>query len=164
MTNFIHSYSPLNSYTLSIPASNLVYVYANLRDIVLKHGMTSDKNIGKDIVKFEQPELIVTQKSDERRFKTTLLKYNVSATAILKFVDLNRKHLKLESGSLAFDKTGSNTDSFYFENGLQTLKNKFESEIVEFNDEEKDKELLYAVVVNRYVICNYILETLSCSF
>ena len=126
--------------------SHLVYLYTNLRKIVL----TSFKNKGKDPDKFIEPELIVTQKSEKRTFKTTLLKYEITPDAILKFVDLNRKYLKLDDGgNVAFDKTGSNTETFYFENGINTLKSKFDGDIVEFNDDFGERELLYAIVVNR---------------
>ena len=115
--------------------SHLVYLYTNLRKIVL----TSFKNKGKDPDKFIEPELIVTQKSEKRTFKTTLLKYEITPDAILKFVDLNRKHLKHNHG-LLFDKTGSNTETFVFENELLMWKENFDSIIVEFNDDFDEKE------------------------
>ena len=145
----------LNRLNHSGSASNLVYVFSNLRKIVTNHGKSFDDDdtiSGK--VAFVQPDLIITQKASERTFQTTHMKDIVTAADILKFVELNRQYLRMDekSGSLVFDKTASNKEKFYFEKGIDTLS-RFDADIIEFDDRRANdgssSELVYSIVVNR---------------
>ena len=159
---FVSPYLTINQ-CITIPkfllASNLVYLYSDLRKIVLKHGEVLQNNAyerSNKLVRFDQSDLVVTQNSSGKMFESTLMKHAVSADNILKFVDLNRKYLNYDEkrDELSFDETEKSEKSrFKFEDSLTVLKEKFDADIIEFDDSHSNEgttsELLYAVVVNR---------------
>ena len=140
-------------------ASNLVYSFANLREIVKDNDSNfNSSNVKEGMVEFDKSSLIITQGADDenRLFKNTYLKYPITAAAVQSFLENNRK-----LGFLGYDdgivfKPGSRksrnqpvTEEFPIEQKLKVLMEKFDAEIVEFDDQFASSECLYGVVVNR---------------
>lgn len=126
---------------------------------MLDHGANFNEDLTprekkkRGIVEFDEPGLVITKKSAEKVFKTTLLKHEVTADCILEFIQKNRKYLKEVKGDLIFDKNGTNAEELEVEKALKTLKSKFDADIIEFDDDRANKgtrsELLYGIAVNR---------------
>lgn len=142
----------------TLRASNLVYSFANLRDIVNDNDSNiNSSNVKEGMVEFDKPSLIITQGADDgnRLFKNTYLKHPITASAVHTFTESNRK-----LGLLGYDdgivfKPGCKKswnqpiEELPIEQKLKVLMEKFDAEIVEFDDEFASSECLYAVVVNR---------------
>ena len=143
-----------------------MYSYQTLRDIIHDHEVSLPENKGnEDAVAFNQPELIYTQLVDmEPIFKDTYMKFPVTAENILKFIRLNRGYLKDVEGTLTFDEEG---DADLEKGGMQALgistrlmqvDDEYDADIIEFDDEFVEEglksELVYSVLVNRYVNWN----------
>jgi len=140
--------------------SNLVYHYADLRKIVLAHGANFNEDLTprekkkKGIVEFDSPDLIVTKKAARRIFPSTLLKHEITADAVLEFVQKNRRYLTDDKdGWLKFNKKGNNEEVLEIEKRVKILGQKFDADIIEFDDDRANEgsksELLYGIVVNR---------------
>lgn len=140
--------------------SNLVYHYADLRKIVLAQGANFNEDLSprekkkKGIVEFDSPDLIVTKKAATRIFPSTLLKHEITADAVLEFVQKNRRYLTDDKdGWLKFNKKGDNKEVLEIEKRVKILGQKFDADIIEFDDDRANEgsksELLYGIVVNR---------------
>jgi hypothetical protein len=117
-------------------------------------------NEGKEgTVNFIKPELIITEggNGEDPPYKGTKLQYPIPVKGVLEFIKLNRKYFVKSESGFAFSPEGKGDA----ENELQIterFKNValFDADIVEFDDKFKDEgcesELVYSVVVNRYVI------------
>ena len=141
--------------------SSLVYHYADLRKIVLAHSenfnedLTPRQKKKKNIVKFDSPDLIITKKAAKRSYASTNLKHEITADAVLEFVEKNRRYLTDDKdGYLSFNKKGDNKEVLEIEKRVKILGQKFDADIIEFDDDRGNKglksELLYGIVVNRY--------------
>lgn len=141
-----------------------MYSLTDLRDIVKDHEETFNPNPGgKDprkgpFVKFTDPTLVYTQfEEEDLLFETTKLKSPITSKCILKFMQDNRKWLYQPDGEdISFAKKGDNKNPCFMEKKLVDLGSKFDSEFLEYDDEFAEgtlatTQLVYAVVVNRYV-------------
>ncbi len=141
-----------------LSGSTLIYTFASLRDIVRDNEETYNKD--KDgTVKFERPELIYTQNSaDTPPFDGTYLKHPISVQAISDFMHLNNRFLVGDDGTLGFNPNGNRTLDLPSMRHLSFVDDEFDADIVEFDDEFVDggffglsTELVFSVIVNRYV-------------
>ena len=117
-------------------------------------------NEGKEgTVNFIQPELIITEggNGEDPPYKGTKLQYPIKVKGVLEFIQLNRKYLmKGESGVVFSPKGKGDADNELMI--IERFKNValFDADIIEFDDKFKDEgcdsELVFSVVVNRYVI------------
>jgi hypothetical protein len=109
------------------------------------------------MVEFDRPSLILTQGVDDkdRMFKNTYLKHPITASAVHTFTESNRK-----KGLLGYDdglvfkpgcwKTRNEPiKELPIEQKLKDLMEKFDADIVEFDDEFDASECIYSVVINR---------------
>jgi len=140
--------------------SSLVYHYADLRKIVLAHSenfnedLTPRQKKKKNIVKFDSPDLIITKKAAKRSYASTNLKHEITADAVLEFVEKNRRYFTDDKkGELTFNKKGDNKEVLEIEKRVKILGQKFDADIIEFDDDRGNNglksELLYGIVVNR---------------
>jgi hypothetical protein len=140
-------------------ASQYVYQYVNLRKIVLEHDLRYASEADKaknEMVEFKTPAHVVTTKSAEsnNRFKSALLKHEVTVAAIETFIRDNMKWLKVDGGSIVF--SGKDDDSTngvgVFEDVIKDLKTD-DADIVEYDDQYVDEamssELVFSIIVNR---------------
>ena len=159
-----------------------MYSLTALRDIVKDHEKTFNPNPkGKDpregpLVSFSNPQFIYTQfQPEDTFFESTKLKTPMDSKGILKFVEENRKWLTQAEGEYpAFVETGDNTVPLFMETKLADLRSKFNSQILEYDDEFAEgnlaeTQLVYAVIVNRYVnlhaiFCNDALKPTTDTF
>ena len=111
-----------------------------------------------------EPELIYTQHHEEEPIFDTYMKYPVTALGILRFIKLNRSYLKEVDGTLTFHEDG---DAHLVKEGgqhefleiskrlVQVDDDEFDADIIEFDDEFEEEglkaELVYSIIVNRYV-------------
>jgi hypothetical protein len=139
----------------------LIYGYANLRNLVKEHDRVYRKGVpakdkggflgfnkkDKKLVDFDTPAHIVTQdgaQPDRGRY----LKYDITAQAILKFLELNRNLLKedKDGGDIVLDESEGENPPLAFETKLR----KFiglgqDARIIEFDDEFSSKNLVYGI-------------------
>jgi hypothetical protein len=117
-------------------------------------------NEGKEgTVNFIKPELIITEGGggEDPPYKGTKLQYPIPVNGVLEFIKLNRKYLVKGESGVAFSPEGKG-DAGNELKITERFKNValFDADIVEFDDKFKDEgcesELVYSVVVNRYVI------------
>lgn len=108
------------------------------------------KKRSKSIVHFVRPELVATRFAAGGVFKNTQLKHEITAAAIELFIKENRKYLKMDGNNFIFDpKCEEKKKEFAYEKKLKELKERFDADIIEYNDFESDSELLYSIIVNR---------------
>lgn len=110
---------------------------------------------------FEGKDLILTQNAEAEKHvgKTTYLTHAIPVKNVIDFINRNKKYLKTEEGGevLTFNPKGNGDN---VETKLKILDrcekvSEFDAEFLEINDEMADKcfetELVYSIVVNRYV-------------
>jgi hypothetical protein len=144
-----------------LEGSSLIYGYASLRNLVNKHDRAVNNGVpNKDkgnflgfnikeipLYDFDTPAYIVTQhgsQADRGRY----LKYDITAQAILKFLDLNRNLLKDDkNGNMEVEeKSEGEHPPTGFEKLLRTLiERKQDARITEFDDQFNNKELVYGI-------------------
>jgi hypothetical protein len=129
-------------------------MYATLRGII---------NANKDTHKFIQPELVVTQHlaEDTNPFTGTHLKKPITTPDMLKFMQLNQKHLVGDDGGLAFnpegdgkaDQDGDGEADLMIMKRLAQVDDEFDADIIEFDDEfvaeGLGSELVFSIIINR---------------
>jgi hypothetical protein len=120
-----------------LAGSSLTYNYATLRkaarDKIKKEGIDS----------LNTPALIITDDGSQETGKAQFLKYPITAAAMEKFVDLNKKFVEGIKG-LEHNKNSP----YYFPNVLNHIK-QTDGEIREFDDQFARKDLVYALTINK---------------
>ncbi len=139
---------------------------STLRDIVRDYEATYNDN-KEGTVAFQKPELIYTQNSKETPpYEKTFLKFPITTKAVKEFTELNKKFVIDEEGNISFtpegvESTSRSTASRTLRN-LSFVDDEFDADIVEFDDEfiggglfGLSTELVYSIIVNRYVRVSY---------
>jgi hypothetical protein len=143
-------------------ASQLVYRYASIRNLVRKH----DRNLSSyvpgccgsevELVDFITPSNVVTQRcaccAKNKVLKSAYLRHCISPRSILKFIQDNRNFIDEGTRLRPLEDRNKHTNEFnklHFEIKLERMVSKFDADIWEFDDEYVGSELIFAVVVNR---------------
>jgi hypothetical protein len=146
-----------------LAGSSLIYGYAKLQNLINENDRAvrdgkpakTDGFIGfykkdKPLVDFNTPARIVTQdgsQPDRGRY----LKYDITAQAILKFLELNRKLLNDENekgkkGPIVVDESDVEHPPLAFEKELRKIiALNLDARITEFDDQFSGKELVYGI-------------------
>lgn len=159
-----HSCLPLLLFHLT--ASQFTYLFADLRRVVETHdrkvrnGKPKEKKlfgfipVGEEpLVNFNRPELIWTQGGAQPVNQYRYLKYPVTAAAIAEFVQSNLEYLRKPDGDIIFDQEDSTEKKEGMARFLHSLDimECFDADIIEFDDQFSSTELVYGIVLNRYV-------------
>jgi hypothetical protein len=144
-----------------LAGSSLIYGYASLRSLINKHDRAVRKGVpaktkgnwfgrnkkDEPLYDFMTPALLVTQdgaQPDRGRY----LKYDITAQAILEFLELNRKLLKQEekTGNILVEESKVEHPPLDFEKQLKSLiALKQDARITEFDDQFSSSELVYGI-------------------
>jgi len=142
-----------------LAGSSLIYGYANLRKLIKEYDRAIREGIpakekgnffgfnkkDKPLVDFDTPALIVTVKGSQED-RGRYLKYDITAQAILKFLELNRKLLKDENGDIVLDESEVEHPPLKFEKELRDLiDRRLDARITEFDDQFNNNELVYGI-------------------
>lgn len=155
----IHSHIQNSNVVCQPTASLLVYQHVTLRNIVRDHDFEYNEKLTEEekkrsdsIVHFDTPSLVLTTKADGSVFNNTKLNHEITPAALLEFVSKNRKYLKIDKeGDIVFDPKGEEKQEFEYEKTLRGLMYRFDVDIIEHDDFNSESELVYSIVVNRYV-------------
>ncbi len=114
------------------------------------------------VVAFKKPELIYTQNSTGTPpYQKTFLKFPITTKAVREFTELNKAYVVDEEGQIAFNPNGVTSRDFASVTlrDLSFVDDEFDADIVEFDDEfigggllGLSTELVYSIIVNRYVL------------
>jgi len=141
-----------------LAGSSLIYKYANLRNLINEYDSAIRKGVpakdkgnffgfnkkDKPLVHFNTPALIVT--NDGAQDRGRYLKYDITAQAILKFLELNRNLLKDENGDIVLDESEGEHPPLDFEKELRSfIGYGYDARITEFDDQFNSNELVYGI-------------------
>ena len=152
-----HHSSNINA--LALLASDLMYDFAEIRQVVLAHDRFHNRDLNlfqrwqRGIVEYSEPELIGLRSTNESAhdeqpsFTGVHITHSVSAADLLKFLQKNRQYFL--PGSVRFDRKGKNYIPLEIEETLSAFIQYDDAEIIEFDDEFEAKELVYSIVLNK---------------
>jgi hypothetical protein len=148
-----------------LAGSSLIYGYAKIRNLVYEH----DRNIrtirnmpypakgggffgfnkkDKPLVNFNTTALVVTDEGSQDE-RGRYLKYDISAQAILSFLEQNRKLLKDGEDGIEVDESEVDHPPLAFEKQLTNLIDMhIDARITEFDDQFSGKELVYGITTD----------------
>lgn len=140
----------------------------SLRQVVFNHDVRyADVKSKKTKIELNKPELIVTTQAEKdsgtHGFKSTYVNHEITAAAVKQFIDENTDHLTMSSsGYITFREPSDDERDAEalkkiegIEEIIAELNSNFDADIVEFDDEYAHEslrsELVFSVIVNRYV-------------
>ena len=153
-------------------ASQFVYTYATIRDVVNEHDhqmrqgkpAKTKKRFGfipgaeKPLVNFNTPALVVTKLGAQIVRHNFFLRHSVTADMIRKFLQLNRNLLKEPNGGgdISFQddeeeraKPSSGFEPLTLEERMVELS-RFDGELLEYDDRLSNKDgIVYGITINR---------------
>lgn len=141
--------------------SRLVYMFGYLRKMVKNHEETFHPNLDerkkkkKGIVAFDTPALIDTRSSVDKQFPSTKMNNPVTAAAIQEFMEKNQQYVDNIDWdhNPSFVQDGNNKDSCFMAEVFSDLAQKFDADIIEFDDKYSEvpfgKTLVYSIIINR---------------
>mmetsp|Transcript_10011 Transcript_10011/g.14992 ORF Transcript_10011/g.14992 Transcript_10011/m.14992 type:complete len:470 (-) Transcript_10011:147-1556(-) len=163
--------APLGS---MLRVSKIVYYFSTIRDFVNKYdeelhkdeevqqSKSSDRHKHKKFVKFVNTTNVITRhcNDNERHLKSTLIKKPILLSEILTFLRENRNFIQECTDLFSDDyvlrpledqlKSPDDFPKLNMEDDFEMLlERKFDADVVEFDDEFDNNELLFAIVVNR---------------
>ncbi len=112
-------------------------------------------------VQFNNPAMIESKEEDNsiHGFKNPNLRREVTAKAIKDFICMNEQFLTTSSsGDIVFKDPSKKEDAKeenklnYFKKLIDQLGDTFDADIIEFDDHFAKDELVYSIIVNRYVL------------
>jgi hypothetical protein len=154
-----------------VTASEFVYTYATIRNVVNEHDnqiregkpAKTKKRFGfipgkdKPLVNFDTPALVITKQGAQEQDRNLSLKYPITAAAIKSFLERNRNLLKEDSGGdIQFQddekkraKPSSDFDALSCEKGMAVLS-QFDGDLLDYDDRLSTEDgIVYGITINR---------------
>ena len=127
-----------------------MYTFTTIRDIIRAESANG--------VEFKNRDLVDTQDSPDadRIYESTYMKHSMDPADLLQFIDENRRYFKeTETNDIIFDESGTNTEVFSFEAGVESFQERFDDvHLVECDDADGNaklqSDLVYGIIINRY--------------